>query len=164
MGMEQIVRFRTAPPTWTAARDLLAARGYTFQVRMIDGQLAFPDEQPPETWRELRLSTPQGMITVRREADRVVFVTWGNADAVLCEQCNALAWAFAEAGGDAVERRKHEPWAKKPLATCEVPAARRQRTMLATKRPGSNELPGRPTNEDHVSNEPPKPTNQGTDD
>jgi hypothetical protein len=103
MGMEQTVRFPTAPPAWTAARDLLAARGYTFQVCMIDGELAFPDEQPPETWRELRLRTPQGMVTVRREANRLAFVTWGNADAGLREQWHALTWAFAEAGGGAVE-------------------------------------------------------------
>src|SRR5271156_5674410 len=103
MGMEQTVRFRTAPPAWTAARDILATRGHTFQVCMFDGQLTFPNEQLEETWSELRLKTPQGMITVRREADRLVFVTWGNADAGLREQCNALASAFAEAGGGAVE-------------------------------------------------------------
>jgi hypothetical protein len=103
MGMEQTVRFRTAPPAWTAARDILATRGHTFEVCMIDGQLAFPNEQPQETWKELRLRTPQGMITVRREANRLVFVTWGNADLGLQEQWNALALAFAEAGGGAVE-------------------------------------------------------------
>ena len=103
MGMEQTVTFSTAPPAWTAARDLLAARGYMFQVCMIDGQLAFPDEQPPETWHEVRLSTSQGMVTVRRQGNRLVFVTWGNADAGLREQSNALAVAFADAGGGAVE-------------------------------------------------------------
>jgi hypothetical protein len=103
MGMDQTVRFPNAPPAWTAARDLLAARGHTFQVRMIDGELAFPDEQPPEMWRELRLSTPQGMVTVRREDNRLVFVIWGNADAELREQWHALASAFAEAGGGTVE-------------------------------------------------------------
>jgi hypothetical protein len=103
MGMEKTIRFRDAPPGWTAARDLLAVRGYTFQLRMIDGQLTLPDEQPPETWRELRLSTPQGMVTVRREANRLVFVTWGNADAGLREWRDALTCAFAEAGGGTVE-------------------------------------------------------------
>jgi hypothetical protein len=71
---------------------------------MIDGELAFPDEQPPETWRELRFRTPQGMVTVRREANRLVFVTWGNADAELREQCDALAQTFADAGGGTVEK------------------------------------------------------------
>jgi hypothetical protein len=61
MGMEQTVRFRGAPPTWAAARDILAARGHTCQVCMIDGQLAFPDEQPSEGWNELRFRTPSGL-------------------------------------------------------------------------------------------------------
>jgi hypothetical protein len=68
-------------------------------MRMIDGQLAFPDEEPAELWRELRLGTPQGMVTVRREPDRVLLVTWGNAEPPLIQAWNALTWAFARAGG-----------------------------------------------------------------
>ncbi len=103
MGMEQFVRFDGSPPEWTAVRDALAGRGQSFQVCMIDGELAFPDEQPQESWRELRLRTPHGMITVRREADRVVLVTWGNADANLIECRNVLAQVFAECGRGVVE-------------------------------------------------------------
>jgi hypothetical protein len=103
MGMEQTVRYRTTPPAWSVARDLLAACDYPLQMRMIDGHLAFPDDQPPEAWRELRLGTPQGMITVRREVNRLVFVTWGNAEAGLRQAWNALAWAFAAAGGGEIE-------------------------------------------------------------
>jgi hypothetical protein len=103
MGMDQSVTFAgAAVPTWPAVCDLLARHGFAAQVRMIDGELAFPDETPPETWRELRVGTPQGMVTLRREADRVVCVTWGNADATLVQAWNALAWAFAEAGGGRV--------------------------------------------------------------
>ena len=51
----------------------------------------------------LLVSTPLGMVTVRRQADAVALVTWGNADSVLREAWNALAWAFAEAGGGMVE-------------------------------------------------------------
>jgi len=51
---------------------------------MIDGELAFPDEEPPANWHELRLGTAEGLaVTVRRESNRVVFVVWGNADAKL---------------------------------------------------------------------------------
>jgi len=103
MGMQKIVRFPAAQPAWTAARDILAARGHTFQVCMIDGQLAFPDEEPQEPWNELRLRSPQGMITVRRDANSLVFVTWGNADAGLRTQWDALVVAFAEAGEGVVE-------------------------------------------------------------
>ncbi|HEV3117008.1 MAG TPA: hypothetical protein VGY58_08155 [Gemmataceae bacterium] len=66
---------------------------------MIDGELAFPDEEPPETWHELRLAAPEGfVVTARRESNRVVFVVWGNADAKLLQAWNALVWAFAETG------------------------------------------------------------------
>jgi hypothetical protein len=66
---------------------------------MIDGELAFPDEEPPQNWRELRLGTADGMmVTVRREGDRVVLVVWGNSDASLIRAWNALACTFAELG------------------------------------------------------------------
>ncbi len=103
MGMEQAVSFSTTPPAWATVGEVLVSRGYKFQVAMIDGQLAFPDEQPSEAWSELRLRTAQGMITVRREANRLVFVTWGNAVAGLLEQRDALVLAFAESGNGVVE-------------------------------------------------------------
>jgi uncharacterized membrane protein YfcA len=104
MGMEQIVTYANGkPPTWPAVRDLLATRGFAVQLRMIDGELSLPDEEPPPDWHELRLGTPLGMVTVRREAERVEFVTWGNADAALQQAWNALTWAFAAAGGGQVQ-------------------------------------------------------------
>jgi hypothetical protein len=103
MGMEQRVSFAGAVPTWEAVRDLLAGRGFAVQMRMIDGELSFPDETPPTTWRELRVGTAQGMVTLRRGEAEVVFVTWGNADLGLRQAWNALVWAFAEAGGGRVQ-------------------------------------------------------------
>lgn len=104
MGMDQTVTFAGKPlPSWPAVRDLLARHGIAVQNRMIDGELAFPDEEPPETWRELRVGTPQGMVTIRREADGVRLVTWGNADPAMRQAWNALAWAYAEAGGGQVQ-------------------------------------------------------------
>jgi hypothetical protein len=103
MGMEQIVTFPQGHvPAWTAVAELLAAHGFPVQTRMIDGQLAFPDETPPDDWRELRLGTPQGMVTLRREADRIICVTWGNADQAMLQAWNALAWAVAAAAGGQV--------------------------------------------------------------
>src|SRR5437588_13014582 len=100
MGMEQTVVFPAGSPVcWPAARRLLASHGFPVQVRMIDGELAFPDEEPPANWHELRLATAEGLaVTVRRESNRVVFVVWGNADAKLVQGWNALVWAFAETG------------------------------------------------------------------
>jgi hypothetical protein len=104
MGMEQIVSFAgKAIPPFTAVRDFLGQRGFALQLGMIDGQLAFPDELPDDSWRELRLRTPQGMVTVRRDGERLVFVTWGNADASMLQAWNALVWAFAEVGVGQVE-------------------------------------------------------------
>lgn len=103
MGVQQAVRFEGKTiPSWDAVSACLARRHFPVQMRMIDGELAFPDEQPPQTWRELRVGTPAGMVTVRREADQLVFVTWGNADEALRQVWNALTWAFAEVGGGTV--------------------------------------------------------------
>jgi hypothetical protein len=99
MGMDQTVRFQNKPvPSYAQVQALLARHGVALQMRMIDGELAFPDEQPPQEWKELRLGTPAGMITVRRKGDQVQLVIWGNADQALRGSWNALTWAFAEAG------------------------------------------------------------------
>ena len=104
MGMEQTVSFAgTTVPSFVAVRDFLGQRGFPLQMGMIDGQLAFPDELPDDGWRELRLRTPQGMVTVRRDGERLAFVTWGNADDAMRQAWNALVWAFAAVGGGQVE-------------------------------------------------------------
>jgi hypothetical protein len=76
------------------------------------------------TWCELRLATPQGMVTLRRGADRWACVTWGNADAALLQAWNALAWACAAAGNGKVNGQD----ARTFLQTAEVPAALRSLT------------------------------------
>ena len=86
------------PPSWPAVRDLLARRGLAVKMRMIDGQPAFSDEEPPADWREIRVAAADGMVTMRRERDGVAFATWGNAGRGLLQAANALAWAFAETG------------------------------------------------------------------
>lgn len=103
MGIEQRVSLPAdGPPVWPAVRDLLAKLGYPVAVRMIDGELAFPDEQPPDSWRELRLGTPQGMVTVRRDGNDIRCVAWGNADAQLTQAWNAITWAVAAVTGGRV--------------------------------------------------------------
>jgi hypothetical protein len=103
MGVDQRVTFAGAPPSWQALRQVLAQSGYPVQLRMIDGQLAFPDEEPPESWQELRVASSAGMVTLRREGQELVCVTWGNADAGLRQAWNALAWASAATGGGKVQ-------------------------------------------------------------
>jgi hypothetical protein len=104
MGQERIVTFADgAVPAWEPVQDLLSRAGFPVQLRMIDGELAFPDEQLPPTWTELRVGTPQGMVTVRREPDRVRLLTWGNADAAMLQAWNALTWAIAEADAGLID-------------------------------------------------------------
>jgi hypothetical protein len=103
MGMEQRVELgERTQRLWPAVAELLTSHGFPVQTRMIDGELAFPDEAPPEDWRELRVGTPGGMITLRRQGGAIVLVTWGNADANLRQAWHALAWACAEASGGRV--------------------------------------------------------------
>jgi hypothetical protein len=73
----------------------MAQKQCPLQMRMIDGQLAFPDETPPENWRELRVAVSAGMISLRREADGVTLVIWGNADKNLVRARDSLASALA---------------------------------------------------------------------
>jgi hypothetical protein len=97
MGMDQKTTFLPAKmPTWPALCELMAQKTCPLQMRMIDGEIAFPDESPPETWRELRVATSAGMITLRRETDGITLVIWGNADEKLRADCNTLAAVIAE--------------------------------------------------------------------
>lgn len=104
MGMDQKVIFPSDnAPTWPALQAFFAAKNYPLQLRMIDGELAFPDETPPDAWRELRVGTPSGMITLRREADGITIVIWGNADASLRQAWKELTWAIAHLSGGRVQ-------------------------------------------------------------
>jgi len=104
MGQERVVRFPSGVvPAWPQVGELLTRSGFPVTMRMIDGQLAFPDEQPPDSWTELRVGTSQGMVTLRRESDGVRLVTWGNADAAMLQAWNAVTWAIAEAGGGLID-------------------------------------------------------------
>ena len=126
MGMDQTITLAAAP-AWSAVRELLARSGLAVQMRMIDGQLAFPDEEPSETWRELRVAVAGGaMVTVRREPDGVRCVTWGNADEAARQAWNALAWAFAEAGGGRVQTPQGPLDAATYRRQADLPAALRK--------------------------------------
>jgi hypothetical protein len=104
MGLDHTVRFPTgeAPP-WGAIRNQLRRVGDDPPLRMIDGLPAFPDETPEPGWRELRLGTPAGMLTLRRAAGSLTCVVWGNADDALKAAWDRLCWACAAAGGGTVE-------------------------------------------------------------
>ncbi len=126
MGMDQRVTFAgQAPPLWPAVAELLAARGLPVQLRMIDGELALPDQAPPEGWRELRLGTPGGRVTVRREPGGVALVVWGNAEGPLRQAWNALTWACAEVTGGRVATPEGDFSADEFRRCAELPEALR---------------------------------------
>lgn len=98
MGMSQVVRCSQGVPEWPRVAAWLAERGVAVQLRMIDGQLALPDETPGPEWDELRVGTPAGMITIRRRGDSVELTIWGNSDRALQDASAAMALGFAELG------------------------------------------------------------------
>ena len=99
MGMDLRVNFEgKETPTWPAVVAAMQARAWAVTMRMIDNELAFPDETPPESWRELRVGADGAMVTARRAGDGVALVAWGNADAAQRRLWHRLAWAFASAG------------------------------------------------------------------
>ena len=102
MGMDQTVTFPGEPPAWPAVATRLAGRGLPVQVRRIDGLPAFPDEEPPAEWRELRVGAEAGMVTLRRTPEGVACITWGSAEGGLRRLWDSVAWALADAGGGRV--------------------------------------------------------------
>jgi hypothetical protein len=47
---------------------------------MIDGLPAFPDEQPEDSWRELRIGLSGQMVTVKKIPAGFSCVSWGTDD------------------------------------------------------------------------------------
>ena len=63
-----------------ALLDRLAGAGLTSTVAMIDNVLQGPGATPPQTWRDVRLRTPAGMVALRRVPNGVAVLVFGNAD------------------------------------------------------------------------------------
>lgn len=79
MGLEVIV-----PPTATlrlpALLERLAASGLPSTIAMVDDVLQGPGAAPPAIWRDIRLRTPAGLVTLRRVPGGVAVTVFGNAD------------------------------------------------------------------------------------
>jgi hypothetical protein len=104
MGLDCTIRYAAGRvPEWDAIRQALARTGEPAPLRMIDGLPAFPDETPDPGWRELRVGTGAGMITLRRGPDALSVIVWGNADAALLAARDRLLWACAAAGTGLIE-------------------------------------------------------------
>ena len=122
MGLEQTVIFPEAVPAWRDVQELLTKSGFPIQVRMIDGELAFPNEIPAEPWRELRVSSDAGMVTLRREQNRIALITWGNVDARMVQTRNALAWALGQPGNGHIQTDQGDLAAVDFLRSADLPA------------------------------------------
>jgi hypothetical protein len=104
MGLDQTIRFPThEAPSWEAIRIELTRVGQSVALRMIDGLPAFPDEIPATDWKEIRLGTSAGMVTVRRGMGSLSCVIWGNSDDALQLVRSKVVWACASAGSGLIE-------------------------------------------------------------
>jgi hypothetical protein len=101
MGMERIVTLAGPAPTWLTIQRELTTIGLPVSIRMIDGLPAFPDEVPEDGWKELRVSTPGGMITLKQQLGQMAITVWGNADEQLQREWEQLAQACAAAANGA---------------------------------------------------------------
>ena len=94
MGMELSI---LAPSLdWTRIRlalDQFAPKG---SLRMADGLLTFPEEEPSPDWRELRVALPSGMVTLKRTKNGLDLITWGIISEELLSQRNQLGLSLGE--------------------------------------------------------------------
>jgi len=73
----------------------LAGEGFACVVLMVDGGLVSPRAALPATWRELRVKTPAGMVTLAQRDGGIAVLVFGNADAALVAAQERLAAALA---------------------------------------------------------------------
>ena len=94
MGRERITR---PARDLAAALAALTADGLKFTVAMIDGALVMPTAIAPPQFRELRLRTASGMITLTRRGEDLAITVFGNADPALLDAQERLALALETA-------------------------------------------------------------------
>jgi len=62
---------------------------------MVDNQLVSPKVPPPSTWQDVRLKTPAGTVTLKRNGNRVSLTVFGNADEALLAMQKRIAEVLA---------------------------------------------------------------------
>lgn len=94
MGVERVVSVASFSfPRLIAA---LQARGVSAELAMLDGRLVLPETAIPAGWRELRVRTAAGMVTLAQRPGAVAVVVFGNADAALQRAQGEIAAALEE--------------------------------------------------------------------
>jgi hypothetical protein len=82
MGVEIAVPHRGPCPLGPVLAALAAA-GVSATVAMVDGVLRAPGARLPDEWRDVRLRTPVGMVTLKRHPTGIAVVVFGNAEPAL---------------------------------------------------------------------------------
>jgi hypothetical protein len=82
MGMSKLVPARGVPPL-AQLLDELSQANLPSTILMVDNQLVSPKVPPPSTWRDVRLKTPAGTVTLKRDASGITVTIFGNADPAL---------------------------------------------------------------------------------
>jgi hypothetical protein len=90
VGLEIVVP-RLGPLPLRPVLEALGAAGVPATIAMADNALRAPTAPPPEDWRDVRLRTPGGMVTLRRQGDGIAVLVFGNADAALQAAQRAVA-------------------------------------------------------------------------
>jgi hypothetical protein len=96
VGLEIVVP-RERPLPLGPVLEALGAAGVSAVVAMVDNALRPPGAPPPEDWRDVRLRTPAGMVTLRRPGTGIAVLCFGNADAALQAAQRAVADAVRAA-------------------------------------------------------------------
>jgi hypothetical protein len=92
MGLE--VTTDTPPPALADVLERLSGAGVNAMIAMVDGSLVAFGAPPPQSWREVRLRTPAGTVTVTRRGAGVAVTVFGNADDALRAAQQRIADAF----------------------------------------------------------------------
>ena len=105
MGLDRTIRFPTAEtPAWEAIQNTTRTSrrvGPTAHDRR--NARVSRTKLPDAGWKELRVGTAAGMITIRRRPGMLSCVVWGNPDAALNAAWTKVIWACAEAGNGSIE-------------------------------------------------------------
>ena len=95
MGMTRTVPVRGAPELGALLARLDGA-GLPSAVLMIDHQLVAPGAPPPARWRDVRLKTPAGTVTLKLDGSTVTVTVFGNADPPLQAAQETIARLLSE--------------------------------------------------------------------
>jgi hypothetical protein len=91
---------RTVPvpgaPDLGALLAKLDGAGLPSAVLMIDQQLVAPGAPPPARWRDVRLKTPAGTVTLKLDGGAVAVTVFGNADPPLVAAQETIARLLSE--------------------------------------------------------------------